>query len=534
MKFSYSNYFLTSEKLLNLSPHLLILLIFFMSLSQLSAQNILWEENYGGSNEDRALSMIETSNGNFVVAGSSFSDDGDVGVNQGEKDYWVLKLNQDGAIIWKKNYGGSDYDIIGSVIETSDGGFAICGASASDDGDIDENQGSYDYWILKLNANGNIEWEQNYGGSGYEFPNSIIETSDGGLAVAGESKSDDGDVGGNLGFNDYWIIKLDNNGSLLWEENYGGSNFDIPYTIVEATDGGLIVSGYSNSDDGDITENKGNDDYWIIKLNANGILEWQVSYGGSNFDQPTSMIETSDGGIALTGFSNSNDGDVGGNEGLYDYWIIKLDANGSLQWEENYGGSDSDSPQSIIETTDGGLAVVGGSPSDDGDVGGNYGQKDYWVLKLDANGGIEWEKNFGGNDGEQGNSIIETADGNLAIAGSSYSDSGDVGGNQGLIDFWILKIENQSLGTSRNIVEDPLSELSLYPNPTSENITVELTESIDSMTITIHDIRGRKLSQQIIENTSLFQLELIGAKGIYLVEFEDTKGNQTVRKVIKD
>lgn len=534
MIFSYTNYFLTSEKLSTLSPHLLILLIFFMSLSQLSAQNILWEKNYGGSNEDRAYSIIETSYGNFVVAGSSMSNDGDVGTNQGEKDYWILKLNQNGVIIWKKNYGGSENDKIRSIIETSDGGFAICGASASDDGDVNENLGSYDYWILKLNSNGDIEWEQNYGGSDYDFPNSIIETSDGGFAVAGESKSDDGDVNGNLGFNDYWIIKLDNNGSLLWEENYGGSSFDIPYTIVEATDGGLIVSGYSKSDDGDATENKGEDDYWVIKLNANGILEWQVSYGGSNFDQPTSMIETSDGGIALAGFSNSNDGDVGGNEGLFDYWVIKLDANGSLQWEENYGGSDSDSPQSIVETTDGGFAVVGGSPSDDGDVSVNNGLKDYWVLKLDANGGIEWEKNLGGNDGEQGNSIIETSDGNLAIAGSSYSNSGDVGGNQGFIDFWILEIENQSLGATSITVEDPFSELSLYPNPTSENITVELTESMNAMTVKILDLRGRKLSQQIIEDTSIFQLELIGGAGIYLVEFEDTKGNRTVRKVVKE
>src|SRR5579883_1509082 len=293
------------------------------------------------------------------------------------------------SIQWEKALGGSDYDVAYDIQQTSDGGFIIAGTSNSNNGDVTGNHDSSDYWIVRLDASGIIQWEKSYGGSGDEIAQSIIQTNDGGYIVAGWSDSKDGDVHGNHGGYDYWVVKLDNSGGIQWDSSYGGSGFDFAYSIVETNDGGYVIGGISNSQNGEVTGNHGGYDYWIVKIDSNGAMKWEKSYGGSGDDGYISdeiignnLQKTNDGGFVLAGSSNSNDGDVTGHHGNVtypDYWIVKIDGTGTMQWERSLGGSNVDAAKSITQTSDGGYIIAGISISNDGDVTGNHGSGDYWI-----------------------------------------------------------------------------------------------------------------------------------------------------------
>ena len=183
---------------------------------------------------------------------------------------------------------------------------------------------------------------------------------------------------------------------IQWAKCYGGSEYDAALSIQQTTDGGYIVAGLSLSNDNDVSGNHGGEDYWIVKLTSTGSIEWQKSLGGSGEDRASSVIQTTDGGYIIAGTSNSNDGDVSGNHGRDDYWIVKLSSTGILEWQKSLGGSGDDDANSIQQTTDGGYIIAGGSNSNDGDVSGNHGSDDYWIVKLAPSGSIEWQKSLGG------------------------------------------------------------------------------------------------------------------------------------------
>jgi len=194
--------------------------------------------------------------------------------------------------------------------------------------------------------------------------------------------STDGDVNGNHGDADYWIVKLNSTGNIMWQKSYGGSSADYAESIKQTTDGGYIIAGFSESTDGDVTENYGYADYWIVKLNSTGNIMWQKSYGGSSRDEAFSIQQTSDGGYIVAGYSESTDGDVTGNYSEYDYWVVKLNSTGNIMWQKCLGGSGTDWAFSIQKTADSGYIVAGRSHSTDGDVTGHHGDADFWVVKL--------------------------------------------------------------------------------------------------------------------------------------------------------
>ncbi len=418
--------------------------------------NHSWQKNYGGNQDDMAFATALLADGGSVMAGYTYSSaNGDVtGVNKGTTDVWIVRLNSSGELSWQKNYGGSGIDTAESVAATSDGGCIAAGRTTSSaSGDVTgTSKGGFDVWVVKMDSSGDLQWQKNYGGNGTDEAYSIQQTSDGGYIVGGYTTSSaNGDVTGvNKGETDFWIVKLNSTGDIQWQKNYGGNGRETAKSIQQTSDGGYIVAGHTTSSaNGDVSgTSKGSYDYWVVKLDNTGAIQWEKNYGGNDFDQAFSMQQTSDGGYIVAGnTSSSANGDVTGvNKGVSDYWIVKLDSAGAIQWQKNYGGSQTDNTCSIRQTGDGGYVTSGHTVSSaNGDVTGtNKGSWDVWIVKLDSSGTVQWQYNYGGSQDDMGFDIRQTSDGDYIIGGyTSSSASGDVtGASKGLSDFWVVKLNS--------------------------------------------------------------------------------------------
>lgn len=362
-------------------------------------------------------------------------------------------LAQAPAIQWQKSFGGSNSDRANTIIQTADGGYMIGGASNSNNGNVSGNHGNQDYWLLKLNSTGNFQWQKSLGGTGNDYANSIIQTADGDYVVAGTSDSNNGDVTGNKGLEDGWVVKLNSDaGVTYWKKNFGGSNSDTINKIISTTDGGYIFVGSSRSNDGDVLTNKGYIDYWIVKINSDGNVQWKKSFGGTGDDRALSVIQTSDGGYAVGGYAEGNTGDITGNHGNQDYWILRLNSDGGVVfWKKSFGGLYPDLAWSMAQTSDAGFIIAGQSFSTDGDVTGNHGGTDAWVVKINEAGNLQWQKALGGTKIDQAYSIIQSSDGGYLAVGNTTSVDGQVTGyhppaNTGpgeaplSFDYWAVKL----------------------------------------------------------------------------------------------
>jgi len=233
-------------------------------------------KTYGGTGNDDAEDVLQTTDSGFIIAGFTTSTDGDVTYNHGQMNYWVIKTNDTGGIQWQKTYGGSYVDAAYSIKQTPDGGYIVAGLSYSYDGEITNHHGtdvigvgdSSDCWVVKIDDTGKLQWEKSYGGSGNDEASSIQLTNDGGYVVAGYTRSGNGDVTNNHGAADYWVIKISDTGALQWQQTLGGSDDDIGTSVLQCTDSNYIVAGYTSSIDGDITSNFGAIDYWAVKLGS--------------------------------------------------------------------------------------------------------------------------------------------------------------------------------------------------------------------------------------------------------------------------
>ncbi len=500
-----------------------------LSLSFATAQpTIQWQKCLGGGADDKARSIQQTNDGGFIVAGFSFSNDGDVSGNHGDFDLWVVKLTSMGTIEWQKSLGGADAEGAFSIQLTIDGGYIVAGYSRSNDGDASGNHGSGDYWVVKLNSIGTIEWQKSLGGTGGDYAQFIQQTNDGGYIVTGYSSSNDNDVSGNHGQFDCWIVKLTSIGTIEWQKSLGGTGGDYAEFIQQTNDGGYIVGGSSNSNDGDVSGNHGDNDYWVVKLTSIGSIEWQKSYGGTGNDAAGAIQQTSDGGYIVGGSSSSNDGDVSGNHGDNDCWVVKLTSIGSIEWQKSFGGSSSELIVSIIQTYDGGYIVGGFSSSNDGDVSVNNGDSDYWLFKLTSMGAIEWQKSLGGTGSDGASSLQQTIDGGYIVAGTSSSNDGDVSGNHGQEDFWVVKLSISPLSienTERNL-------FSVFPNPAQNTININAVIKFIGKPYSIYDSNGKVvLSGKITSENTVIEIGNLSG-GIYTFSVGENK-KQTF-KVIKE
>ena len=408
---------------------------------------IEWAKTFGGSQEDFARSVVQILDGNILVFGNSNSVDGDITDKTSEvSDYWLLKIDMEGTVLWSKTYGGSGEDVGQKVIETPGGGYAIVGYSKSDDLDASNNEGQHDNWILKLDSNGNILWEKSFGYEGHDHAYSVIGTNDGGFFMTGflDITASDGEgstVRSNRhGIGEFWCHKLDANGNIEWRNYFGGTNNDRSYDVVQANDGGFVVTGFSESNDFDISNSHGSYDYWVVKLNTIGEIVWEKSLGGSEIDQARSIIKTKDNAYIIAGNSFSIDGDITSNFGSSDYLLVKLSDEGNILWSKNYGGSQFDYATSINESNEG-YIVTGYSKSSDNDVKENFGDNDFWVLKISEQGSLNWQHNFGGSKLDLAYDAVETIDGNIIVVGETESSDVDVDLNKGLKDILVIKIK---------------------------------------------------------------------------------------------
>jgi len=424
---------------------ILLALILFNGVNNKSlaqAPTIEWQKCLGGTNDDRAYSIQQTSDGGFIVASITGSNDGDVSGNHGYDDAWVVKLNSSGNIEWQKCLGGTSYDVANSIQQTSDGGFIVSGYTGSNDGDVSGKYGATDYWIVKLNSSGDIEWQKCLGGIYDDFAYSIQQTNDGGFIVAGFKESNESDMSGNHGAIDALVVKLNSSGDIEWQKCLGGTDYDSAHSIQQISDGGFIVAGRTRSNNGDVSGNHGACDAWVVKLNSSGDIEWQKCLGGTDNDYANSIQQTSDGGFIVAGGTHSNDGDVSGNHGRDDAWVVKLNSTGDIEWQKCLGGTDNDFANSIQQSNDGGFIVAGFKESNESDMSGNHGAIDALVVKLNSSGDIEWQKCLGGTDYDSAHSIQQISDGGFIVAGRTRSNNGDVSGNHGACDAWVVKLNS--------------------------------------------------------------------------------------------
>jgi pimeloyl-ACP methyl ester carboxylesterase len=420
-------------------------LLFLVQNAASQAPGIQWQKSLGGTGSESVRQMELTNGGGYILAGTSNANDGDVSGNHGDSDFWIVKTDTAGVIQWQKSLGGSGTDVARSIQQTADSGYIVAGYSNSNDGDVTGHHGAadYDYWVVKLDVNGNLQWQKSLGGSGADGAHAICQINDGSFVVTGYSNSTDGDITGNKGAYDYWVVKLNSNGNIVWEKSVGGSYSEMPYSIASTNDNGFIMAGYSESSDGDASYNHGDGqafDHWVVKCDTYGNIQWQKSLGGSFADIAYDIKQTKDGGYIVAGHANSTDGDLTGSHGNTDYWVIKLDASGNIKWQKNLGGSLFERAYSIWQTSDNGYIVAGNSSSNDGDIAGNHGDSDYWLIKLEENGKTEWQKTIGGTGSDLAYCIRQTARGEYVITGSSTSSNGDATSNKGGSDIWLVKL----------------------------------------------------------------------------------------------
>ncbi len=400
---------------------LFLILISFLSIDYVSSESkgnaITWDKTFGGRREDMGFSITQTENGGYAVAGYTMLDREKrkdtwraklgyiVFTEEKKQDFWIIKLDKNGNMEWDEVFGQNGPDIANSIIQTKDGGYVVAGFTWT------IYARKQDIWIIKLYENGNIEWDKTFDEDENDIAYSLAQTEDGGYIVAGST-------GLKLwGETNCWVIKLDAKGNMEWENNFGGTGWDEIYSIIQTKDGSFITTGCVWS------KGAGRGDVRVAKLNKRGDLVWDKTFGGSENDEAYSIIQTNDGGYAIAGFTVLED------TGDRDIWVIKLDKEGNQIWNRTLGGTSEDWANSIIQDKNGNYMVAGWTKS----MGA--GKTDVWIVKLDKRGNLIWDKTFGGSENDEAHSIIQTEDEGYAVVGWTKSKSA------GNADVWVIKLD---------------------------------------------------------------------------------------------
>jgi hypothetical protein len=429
----------------------------FSDGQQIRAPHIEWQRVYGNSENDFLYAVQQTRDGGYVLAGSSLppADGTKTAQGFGGADFWVVRVEPTGPQVWDRCFGGLDFDSAKSLQETSDGGFIIGGGSWSTNSgnktSLHYGTAVNDFWVLRLDASGNKIWERDYGGS-YDDPlRQVAQTADGGFFLCGGSASpiSGNKTAPNYGSGDYWVVRVNANGEHVWDQSYGGNNRDLAWCAALTRDGGLVLGGGSISAASatKTSTNYGDFDFWLVRTDASGRQLWDRTYGGIYDDTMYSVAETPDGGFVMAGrsFSPPGGNKTSPNHGNADYWVVRTDAGGNKLWDQSFGGTSDDLPTALAATADGGV-VIGGrafSGIEGTKTSTNFGSGDYWVIRLDSDGTKLWEATYGGSQTDGLESLQQTRDGGFILGGHSYSPAD---GNKteprffAWSDFWVIKL----------------------------------------------------------------------------------------------
>jgi hypothetical protein len=357
----------------------------------------MWNRTYGGTATEKAYSLVATSDGGYAIAGiwnySYYSGWWYFLENDSSSfysyvvggDFWLVKINEFGDMQWNKTYGGQGYDMAYSLVETSDGGYAMAGTT---NGELGAFWG--DVWLIKTDSAGNMQWNQTYG-EGFAY--SLVATSDGGFAIAGVTNGD------------FWLVKTDAFGNMEWNRTYGGTGYDWAKSLVATSDGGYAIAG--------ATDYFGSTDFWLFKTDSLGNMEWNHTYGGTGDEGANSLIAAPDGGYVIAGYTSMIFG--------RDYWLVKTDDFGNMQW--NKTGTGYGEAYSVIAASDGGYAIAGNM----------YASSYIWLVKTDELGNKEWWERYGGIENNEACSVIAAPDGGYAIASATNGDC------------WLLKTDENGV-----------------------------------------------------------------------------------------
>ena len=454
-------------------------------------KDVTWQKTFGGEGSDEAKSIQQTTDGGYIVAGSTYS------FGAGKEDVYILKLNAKGEVEWQKTFGGKDDDEANSIQQTADGGYIVAGWTAS------IGSGGKDVYILKLNSKGEVEWQKTFGGEEDDEANSIQQTADGGYIVAG------GTYSFGSGWQDVYILKLNSKGEVEWQKTFGGGDSDGANSVQQTTDGGYIVAGWTESFGSGVYY----EDVYILKLNSKGEAEWQKTFGGKDDDVANSVQQTIDGGYIVAGWTYTSDSE--------DAYVLKLNSKGGVEWQKMFGGEDSDDEaNSIQQTKDGGYIVAGWTNS----LGS--GGADAYVLKLNSKGEAEWQKTFGGKDDDVANSVQQTTDGGYIVVGwtSSFGSGG--------ADVYILKLD------SKGWVDTIPPEVKIIsPKDGVElggtiEINIDATDNVELEKVTLY-IDGKKIKEYTSGPYKYSWDSSKATEGAHtiIVEAEDRSGNVQTKSV---
>ena len=353
---------------------------------------VQWQKTFGGSSSDTGYSVQQTSDGGYIIAGITYS------YGAGRGDVYLIKTNSAGNMQWQRTFGGSSWDWALSVQQTTDAGYIVCGTTQS------FGPGKSNIYLIKTDSTGNVEWEKTLRGRGY----SVQQTSDGGYIIAGETRP--------FGPGDCYLIKTDSTGNVEWEKTFGGSSWDWAQSVEQTTDGGYILAGYT------VSYGAGRSDVYVVKTDSAGNMQWQKTFGGSDYDHGWSVQQTTDGGYIITGYTDSY------GPAYRDVYLIKTDSAGNMQWQKAFGGSNDELGFSVQQTTDDGYIIAGETESF------GAGREDVYLIKTDSAGNMIWQKTFGGSDYDCGWSVQQTSDGGYIVAGETSSYGG------GSDDVYLIKL----------------------------------------------------------------------------------------------
>jgi len=358
-----------------------------------------WYETFGGNNTDNAECFIQTSNGCYVIVGSTRS------YGAGHRDIWLIKTDTNGNELWNQTFGGNEEDVAHCIIEAGDKGYVIVGYARS------YGRGMEDVWVIKTDENGNELWNRTFGGGNTEWGKCIIEGHNGYVIIGTTYSFGEGEE-------DVWMIKTDENGNELWNRTFGGNSVDWGEAVIRTNDEGYIIIGSTSSYGAGLL------DVWMIKTDENGNELWNRTFGNCSMDRGQDVILAKDGGFILTGESRP---DI---TVWDDIFLLKTDDKGDMQWSKSYDTPDQDLAYSIIQTDDGSY-LIGGTTHSFG--AGNFKA---WLVKTDGDGDQIWNKTFGKRGREAVNCVIQAVDGSYMLVG----DTGSFGA--GKEDAWLIKCQD--------------------------------------------------------------------------------------------